>query len=99
MVYTQPVVYEFPHLKMPTLLLIGEQDNTAIGKDTAPEAMRSKLGNYKALGPATAARIPDATLVTFPDLGHSPQIQEPERFHKALLDGLLDADPQGAPSN
>ncbi|NEM13243.1 MAG: alpha/beta hydrolase, partial [Xanthomonas perforans] len=38
MVYTQPVVYEFPHLKMPTLLLIGEQDNTAIGKDTAPEA-------------------------------------------------------------
>lgn len=99
MVYTQPVVYEFPHLKMPTLLLIGEQDNTAIGKDTAPEALRSKLGNYKALGPATAKRIPDATLVTFPDLGHSPQIQEPERFHKALLDGLLNADQQGAPSN
>ncbi|TBU95451.1 alpha/beta fold hydrolase [Phytopseudomonas dryadis] len=88
MVYTQPVVYEFANLRMPVLLLIGEQDNTAIGKDAAPEAMRSKLGNYKELGPATAKRIPSATLVTFPDLGHSPQIQEPERFHKALLEGL-----------
>ncbi|WP_318651952.1 alpha/beta hydrolase [Pseudomonas sp. PDM11] len=88
MVYTQPVVYEFSELKMHTLLLIGEQDNTAIGKDAAPEALRSKLGDYKALGPATAKRIPDATLVTFPDLGHSPQIQEPERFHQALLEGL-----------
>ncbi|SHN01750.1 Pimeloyl-ACP methyl ester carboxylesterase [Pseudomonas punonensis] len=99
MVYTQPVVYEFSQLKMPTLLLIGEQDNTAIGKDAAPEAMRSKLGDYKALGPTTAERIPDATLVTFPDLGHSPQIQEPERFHKALLDGLATAKPQASTGN
>ena len=88
MVYTQPVMYEFGNLKMPVLLLIGEKDNTAIAKDTAPEALRAKLGNYKALGPATAERIPNAKLVTFADLGHSPQIQEPERFHKALLDGL-----------
>ncbi|MGE8362147.1 alpha/beta fold hydrolase [Pseudomonas sp.] len=88
MIYTQPVVYEFDKLKMPVLLLIGEQDNTAPGKNAAPEELRGKLGNYKALGPATAERIPNATLVTFPDLGHSPQIQEPDRFHKALLDGL-----------
>jgi hypothetical protein len=27
-------------------------------------------------------------LVEFEDLGHSPQIQAPERFHKALLEGL-----------
>lgn len=97
MVYTQPVVYEFSRLQMPTLLLIGEQDNTAIGKDAAPEALRSKLGDYKALGPATAERIPDATLVTFPDLGHSPQIQEPERFHEALLKGLVNSSqPRGS---
>jgi pimeloyl-ACP methyl ester carboxylesterase len=29
-----------------------------------------------------------ARLVEFPDLGHSPQIQDPAAFHKALLDGL-----------
>ena len=40
------------------------------------------------LGKAVAARIPHAKLVEFPDLGHAPQIQAPERFHKALLEGL-----------
>ncbi|KTC36685.1 alpha/beta hydrolase, partial [Pseudomonas sp. ABAC21] len=33
MILTQPVYYEFKDLKMPTLLLIGTSDNTAIGKD------------------------------------------------------------------
>lgn len=88
MIFTQPVVYEFGALKVPTLLLIGEQDNTAIGKDAAPPDVRPTLGNYKALGPRTRDAIPNATLVTFADLGHSPQIQAPERFHKALLEGL-----------
>jgi pimeloyl-ACP methyl ester carboxylesterase len=26
--------------------------------------------------------------MTFPELGHAPQMQDPDRFHKALLDGL-----------
>ena len=33
MIYTQPVVYEFGQLRPPTLLLIGQKDTTAIGKD------------------------------------------------------------------
>jgi pimeloyl-ACP methyl ester carboxylesterase len=88
MIYTQPVFYEFELLKMPVLLLIGEKDNTAIGKALAPEEVRKTLGNYAQLGKDAAARIPHATLVTFPDLGHAPQIQAPERFHEALLKGL-----------
>lgn len=88
MVYTQPVFYEFEQLKVPTLLLIGEQDNTAIGKDAAPAEVRSRLGNYPRISREVAQRIPDATLVTFADLGHSPQIQAPERLHKALLENL-----------
>jgi pimeloyl-ACP methyl ester carboxylesterase len=40
------------------------------------------------LGKAAAARIAHATLVEFPDLGHAPQIQAPDRFHRALLDGM-----------
>ena len=54
MIYTQPVVYEFPLLKMPVLLLIGTH----------------------------------ATLVEFDDMGHAPQMQDPARFHQALLQGL-----------
>jgi pimeloyl-ACP methyl ester carboxylesterase len=88
MIYTQPVVYEFPLLSMPTLLLIGLKDTTAIGKDAAPEALRPKLGNYPELATRTAKAIPKATLVTFPDMGHAPQMQDPKAFHEALLKGL-----------
>ena len=88
MLYTQPVVHEFGQLRVPTLLLIGEQDNTAPGKDAASPEVAATLGNYAALGPATARAIPGARLVRFPDLGHSPQIQDPGRFHEALARGL-----------
>jgi pimeloyl-ACP methyl ester carboxylesterase len=88
MIMTQPVVYEFGLLQMPTLLLIGDLDNTALGKDAAPPKLQQQLGNYRRLGEETAARIPKARLLTFPDLGHSPQIQAPGRFHKALIEGL-----------
>ncbi|WP_078034036.1 alpha/beta fold hydrolase [Massilia sp. KIM] len=89
MIYTQPVVYEFPQIAMPTLLLIGLKDTTAIGKDAAPEAIRPKLGNYPELARRTAKAIPGSTLVSFPELGHAPQMQDPEAFHQALLKGLL----------
>jgi pimeloyl-ACP methyl ester carboxylesterase len=74
---------------MPVLLMIGDKDTTAIGKDLAPQDVRATLGNYPVLGKMAAAQIPNAKLVEFPDLGHAPQIQAPERFHKALLEGLL----------
>lgn len=90
MVFTQPVVHEFGQLQMPTLLLIGEKDNTAIGKAQAPKDIQKTLGRYNVLGEKAAEDIPRATLVEFPDLGHSPQIQEPERFHEALLKGLAE---------
>lgn len=88
MIYSQPVVYEFDRLRMPTLLLIGQRDTTAIGKDAAPAALKAQLGHYPELGRAAAQRIPQATLVEFADLGHAPQMQAPERFHQALLQGL-----------
>lgn len=89
MIFTQPVVYELGRLAVPVLLMIGDKDTTAIGKDLAPPAVQATLGDYPKLGKAAAAAIPGAQLVEFPDLGHAPQIQAPERFHKALLDGLL----------
>ncbi|HEY4042462.1 MAG TPA: alpha/beta hydrolase [Rhodopila sp.] len=88
MLYTQPVVYELGALQMPVLLMVGDRDTTAIGKDFAPAAIRRTLGNYAALGKEAASRIPHATLVEFPALGHAPQIQDPNAFHQALLDYL-----------
>jgi pimeloyl-ACP methyl ester carboxylesterase len=88
MIYTQPVVYEFPKISVPTLLMIGDKDTTAIGKDLAPPAVRETLGLYTQLGKRAAAQIPHARLIEFPDLGHAPMIQDPAVFHEALLEGL-----------
>lgn len=88
MIYTQPVFYEFEHLSMPVLLMVGDKDTTAIGKDLAPPAIRATLGNYPVLAKAAVARIPHAQLVEFPDLGHSPQLQAPARFDAALTGWL-----------
>jgi pimeloyl-ACP methyl ester carboxylesterase len=88
MIYTQPVVYEFPLIRVPTLLMIGDKDTTAIGKDVAPPQVRARLGHYPELAQKTKAAIPGSTLIEFPDDGHAPQIQEPQRFNAALLDAI-----------
>jgi pimeloyl-ACP methyl ester carboxylesterase len=68
--------------------LIGDKDTT--GKSNAvPPQIRATLGNFPVMAKEAAARIPHAKLVEFPDLGHSPQIQDPAAFHKALLEGLI----------
>ena len=92
MLFTQPVVHEFGNIEAPTLLLIGGKDRTAPGANRAPEAIAQRLGNYPELGQKTADAIPNATLVEFPELGHSPQVEAPDQFHQALLRGLGTAD-------
>ncbi|MBN6101734.1 alpha/beta hydrolase [Xanthomonas sp. CFBP 8703] len=96
MVFNQPVVQQFAQLRVPTTLFIGQRDRTAIGKDLAPPALARTLGDYPALGKRAAAAIPGATLVEFADLGHSPQVEAPQRFNAALLQAL--AAPSAAPS-
>jgi pimeloyl-ACP methyl ester carboxylesterase len=88
MIYTQPVVYEFGQIRTPTLLLIGDKDTTAIGKDLAPPEVRLTLGRYPELAKRAVEAIPGARLVEFAELGHAPQMQDPHAFHQALLGGL-----------
>jgi pimeloyl-ACP methyl ester carboxylesterase len=88
MLFTQPVVHELGMLRVPVVLLIGGMDRTAPGANRAPPELAARLGDYAALGRRAARAIPDATLVEFPDLGHSPQVEAPERFHDSLLRAL-----------
>ena len=74
MIFTQPVVYEFPLLRVPVVLVIGTSDTTAIGSDVAPPDVRARLGRYETLGKEAAKRIPDARLIELPGYGHAPQI-------------------------
>lgn len=88
MIFTQPVYYEFKDLKVPTTLMIGTSDTTAIGKDMAPPAVQAKIGNYAVLGKQAAKLIPNAKLIEFAGLGHAPQMEEPVRFNQELLKTL-----------
>jgi len=88
MVLSQPVIYELERLRVPTLLFIGMKDTTAIGRDKASAEAAKALGNYAKLAPEAAARIKGSTLIAFPDLGHSPQVEAPERFNAALVERL-----------
>ena len=88
MIMSQPIVYRLAEIKPPTLLIIGDRDTTAIGKDFAPPAVQAALGHYPDLARLAARAIPNAKLVEFPNLGHAPQISDPAAFHQALLAGL-----------
>jgi pimeloyl-ACP methyl ester carboxylesterase len=88
MIYEQPVVYEFPHVKAKTLLIIGQGDRTVVGKARVPKELLAKVGQYPELGKKTAKAIPGAKLVEIPDAGHLPQFEAPEKVHQALLDFL-----------
>jgi len=82
------VYHEFKDLQMPTLLLIGDKDTTAIGSDIAPPEVKAKLGKYEVLGPQVAKLIPKGELITFEGMGHAPQIEEPLRFNRTLVEWL-----------
>jgi pimeloyl-ACP methyl ester carboxylesterase len=88
MVLSQPVIYDIDRIEVPTLLLIGMKDTTALGKDRAPPEAAKSLGNYAALAPAVAKRIKGSSLIAFDDLGHSPQVEDRDHFNAALLNGL-----------
>jgi pimeloyl-ACP methyl ester carboxylesterase len=88
MIMTQPVLYRFGEISVPTLLMIGQKDTTAIAKDFAPPELRPKLGNYPELGKAAAKAIPGAKLIEFPEYGHAPQTTDPEGLDKALSAGI-----------
>ena len=86
MILSQPVVYEFERIAVPTVLMIGQKDTTAIGKDRALPEIAQTLGNYPELGRMANRRIGNSTLVAFAELGHAPQVQDPALFIKALLE-------------
>lgn len=88
MVLTQPVVYEFEELQVPTLLIIGIRDRTALGKSLVSKEVRETMGLYDQLGKETASRIPDAKLIEIPDTGHLPHIESFEEFITPLIDYL-----------
>lgn len=88
MIVQQPTVYDLGHIQAPTLLVIGQQDRTAVGANYASEAARKFLGNYPALGTRAARLLPKGKLVALDGVGHIPHLEAPERFYGPLVEFL-----------
>jgi pimeloyl-ACP methyl ester carboxylesterase len=88
MIYTQPVCYEFENIKPPTLLIIGQLDRTAMGKNLVSEDVRKTLGNYPELGKLTHEKIKGSQLVEVDGVGHVPHIEAFDKFIQPLLQFL-----------
>lgn len=88
MILTQPVVYEFDEIEVPTLLIIGTRDRTALGKNLVSEEVKATMGLYDQLGKETAAKIPNSKLVEIQNVGHLPHIEAFDKFITPLLEYL-----------
>jgi pimeloyl-ACP methyl ester carboxylesterase len=85
MIFTQPIVNDLPKLRVPTRLIIGTRDRTALGRKFALPQSGAVMGNYPLLGKHARDAIPGAQLVELPGLGHVPQVEAFDQFSDALL--------------
>lgn len=86
MIYEGPIVNELPQLKVPTMLVIGQNDRTVFGRRFAPPEVVRPMGNFPLLGRNAQQRIPGAVLKEFNGVGHAPHLENPERFHAVVMD-------------
>ena len=88
MAYEQPVVYELALIRARTLIVGGDADRTAIGRNRVSSEVRATMGRFTELIPAAAREIPDAASVVLADVGHIAHLEAPEKFHAVLLSFL-----------
>jgi pimeloyl-ACP methyl ester carboxylesterase len=69
MPYLDPVVHDWEHIKVRTLVLGGEKDGQ----------------NFPSLARHIADTIPGSELLIIPNVGHVPHLQVPEVFNQALV--------------
>ena len=85
MAYEQPVVYELPLIQAKTLIVGGDADRTAIGRNRVAPGVRDTMGRFTELIPAAARTIPDAIPAMLGNVGHIAHLETPEQFHAILF--------------
>ena len=85
MIYEQPVLYDYPLLQPPTLLIVGQEDHVAPLSAYATAAVKGTLGHIVELAEAVIKGVPHGTLLVIPDAGHIPHLEQPARFQQAVL--------------
>jgi len=85
MIYREPVRDEYDDIQAPTLMIIGEKDQSAPLKHYASPEMAAKMPSIPEAAPAAAKDLRDGRLVTIPGVGHVPHLEAPEAFREAML--------------
>jgi pimeloyl-ACP methyl ester carboxylesterase len=88
MIHQQPVRHEFHLITVPTLLVIGQEDRSTLGRGQVPEDVIITMGNFPQLGKQAAKDIPSSKLIELDGVGHIPHLEAPDRFHAPLLEFL-----------
>jgi pimeloyl-ACP methyl ester carboxylesterase len=88
MIYEQPVVYEFKNITAPTLIIIGQEDRTIVGKNLLSREVIAQHGNYPHLGKWLQSQIKNSKLEELKGVGHIPHIQSLQAFKNAVVDFL-----------
>ena len=84
MLYDDPVVYDWQHIETKALVIGGEEDGL--------------VADFPALASNVAAQLKNSALLLYPNIGHAPQIEIPEKFHADLI-RFLSSDPEELASN
>lgn len=78
MMYDDPVVYDWQHIKNKALVIGGEDDLL--------------VDDYVARANHVNDELQNSTILLYPDVGHAPQIEIPDQFHADLI-RFLESDP------
>jgi pimeloyl-ACP methyl ester carboxylesterase len=88
MMFDEPNRQEYRFLKMPVLLIIGQNDHSVFFRRYAPPEATKNLGNWAELGREAVKDLPNGRLVGIDGSGHIPHIEKPAEFDAALTDFL-----------
>ncbi|WP_158808845.1 alpha/beta fold hydrolase [Beijerinckia sp. L45] len=88
MIYREPVRDEYRDIRAKTLMFAGTADESAPLKAYAPPEIAAKIPSIPQAAPDAVKDIPNARLVSVPNVGHVPHLEAPDLFRKTLLDFL-----------
>jgi pimeloyl-ACP methyl ester carboxylesterase len=84
MMYEEPIRHEYKFLKMPVLLIIGQDDHSVFFRRYAPPEAIKPLGHWADLGRQAVKDLSDGQLVEVKGAGHISHIEKPAEFQAAL---------------
>lgn len=88
MIYEQPVCYEFARVKSPTLIIVGREDRTVVGKAKVPKELLPTAGQFPELAKNASMQMPNGSFRVIDITGHIPHIESERAFNKELFEFL-----------